>query len=134
MFGVTKDEQRFHKIVRELEPEILPQIAEVVELPLATGKYKILENLMIGTSALTEEMEIRELLTGLELANQKPSQLLRAMKRKSMVGNLLHTLGFQRWPTASCKSKCFRDYWFSTRPSQLSQRKMINDPRISDLS
>lgn len=82
--------------------QILAQVADIVELPSATGKYDAFKARLISAFAVSEETENRELLAGLELRDQKPSQLLRAMRMKSadrLTDNFLKTLWLQRLPS-----------------------------------
>lgn len=52
-------EMMFYKIISELDPDILAQIADIVKSPPASDKYK----------TFSEEVNIRELFIGQELSD-----------------------------------------------------------------
>lgn len=81
------DEQKFNLVVPLLGCSDLEQIADIILEPPATGKYSALKERLISTYQESDHRQLQKLLSGLELGDQKPSQLLRKMRDLS--GKLL---------------------------------------------
>lgn len=81
------EEQKFNLVVPLLGNSDLEQIADIILNPPATGKYSTLKERLISTYQESDHRQLQKLLSGLELGDQKPSQLLRKMRDLS--GKLL---------------------------------------------
>ncbi|XP_050554196.1 uncharacterized protein LOC126911360 [Spodoptera frugiperda] len=81
------EEQKFNLVVPLLGNSDLEQIADIILNPPATGKYSSLKERLISTYQESDHRQLQKLLSGLELGDQKPSQLLRKMRDLS--GKLL---------------------------------------------
>ncbi|GBO30027.1 hypothetical protein AVEN_146708-1 [Araneus ventricosus] len=72
--------------------------------PDATDPYSQIKNELINRSGESSQQEIRKLLSGEELGNRKPSELLRNMKRRAeslnVADNLMLELFLQRLPSS----------------------------------
>ncbi|CAB3254848.1 unnamed protein product [Arctia plantaginis] len=82
-----REEQKFNLVVPLLGCDDLEQIANIKLNPPATGKYITLKNILIFTYQESDHRQLQKLLSGLELGDSKPSQLLRKMRDLS--GQLL---------------------------------------------
>ncbi|XP_035223556.1 uncharacterized protein LOC118196236 [Stegodyphus dumicola] len=80
---------------------ILNSVCDIVLHPPVTGKYDTLKTRLIELHSESEESKIRTLLQGLELGDQRPSQLLCRMRNLAgeTVGEpLLKSLWISRLP------------------------------------
>lgn len=81
------EEQKFNLVVPLLGNSDLEQIADIILHPPSTGKYSALKDRLISTYQESDHRQLQKLLSGLELGDHKPSQLLRKMRDLS--GKLL---------------------------------------------
>lgn len=76
---IVKDDAMFDKVVREMDLKILSQVADILESPPPFDKYASNKQRINSAYAVSEGVEIRELLRKLEPGDETPSQMLRAM-------------------------------------------------------
>ncbi|KAJ8714730.1 hypothetical protein PYW07_002955 [Mythimna separata] len=81
------EEQKFNLVVPLLGNSDLEQIGDIILHPPTTGKYSALKDRLISTYQESDHRQLQKLLSGLELGDNKPSQLLRKMRDLS--GKLL---------------------------------------------
>lgn len=81
------EEQKFNLVVPLLGNSDLEQIGDIILHPPTTGKYSTLKDRLISTYQESDHRQLQKLLGGLELGDDKPSQLLRKMRDLS--GKLL---------------------------------------------
>ncbi|XP_050337640.1 uncharacterized protein LOC126763914 [Bactrocera neohumeralis] len=110
---ITSDVSKYYTVITALDAETLRQVSDVARNPPDTGKYDKLKKELIARFSESKEKQLMKLLTGIELFNKKPSQLLREMR--DLAGNnvskeALSTLWLQRMPDnvrcilSACKS------------------------------
>lgn len=100
--NIRSQTTKFHTVVGALEMEILSQVADIVSSPPTVNPYDSLKRRIIETFSDSEEKQIRQLLTDMDLGDKKPSHLLRQMRElgSSSVGDqFLRSLWLQRMPT-----------------------------------
>lgn len=100
--NITADLTKFNYVVSAIDSEVLSQVMDVLNAPPASGKYDAIKDKLISVYSDSNEQRLRRLLSGLELGDKKPSQLLNEMKRlggTSVPDELLSTLWTQRLPT-----------------------------------
>lgn len=100
--GINTDETKFNYIVSAVDTDVLTQVADVVTAPPAKDKYNTLKEKLINIFSDSSEQRLRRLLSGVELGDKKPSQLLAEMKQlggAAVTEELLKTLWLQRLPT-----------------------------------
>ncbi|XP_044749756.1 uncharacterized protein LOC123310354 [Coccinella septempunctata] len=77
--GIRKDSLKFDYLISQLEPSLIDNIWDI-----ATGsddnKYQLAKERLTSIFAESEEKRIKRLLTGQNLGDLKPSQLLRKLK------------------------------------------------------
>lgn len=100
--SITQDDTKFYCVISAIEPEILHAVRDLILTPPTTDKYTTLKNRLIEQHAESEESKIRRLLQGIEIGDQRPSQLLNRMR--SLAGEavgetLLKSLWLARLPT-----------------------------------
>lgn len=77
-------------------------VSDILEHPLIKDKYSTLKKALIDRIADSQELQLKKLLSGIELGSKKPSLLLREMRNLSGVNaseNLLKTSWLQRLPS-----------------------------------
>lgn len=99
---VTADETKYNYVVSAVDAEILAQVSELITSPPPTNKYGTLKAKLTSIYSDSHERRLRRLLSGLELGDKKPTQLLNEMQRlggAAVTTDLLKTLWLQRLPT-----------------------------------
>jgi len=81
---ITKDESKFRYVICYLEETALSLISDVIETPPIENKYETIKQQIIGAFVETNETRLRKLLRGSEIADEKPSHILR--KLRNLVG------------------------------------------------
>lgn len=102
MAGVTQDATKFHTVVASIESNILEKAAEIIVNPPSENMYDTLKNKLISSFTDSEEKRLKKLLTNVELADKKPSELLwemRSLSQGKVSNDVLKQLWMQRLPT-----------------------------------
>lgn len=102
--GITNEETKYYYVVSALDQATAEQLADLIENMPQTAPYQTLKETAIRRFSDSGEQKLRSLLTGMELGDQRPSQLLRAMRdlaRGALSDDALKTLWLQRLPIAS---------------------------------
>ncbi|KAK2575353.1 hypothetical protein KPH14_000826 [Odynerus spinipes] len=100
-YGVRSDAVKCAAVLRHLDSPTMKIIADVIASPNASESYAQIKNTMITRLATSEETQLRQLLTGIELNDKKLSELLREMTflaGDKVSVNVLLTLWLQRLP------------------------------------
>lgn len=98
----TSDKSKYFAVVGAIETSILNQVSDLVLNPPDTNMYGTLKARLLDVFADSEQSRLKKLLGEIELADQKPSFLLREMRNlagTSITAELLKTLWLQRLPT-----------------------------------
>lgn len=101
-YRVRSDDVKYSAVIRHLDENTMITVADVLENPPESDKYKRLKDALILRFADSHEKQMRTLLHGIELGDKKPSQLLREMKAlagENATEGLLRTLWLQRLPS-----------------------------------
>ena len=98
--GVTAEVTKFHHVVSALQPEELAIVGDLVLTIPAENPYTTIRSRLCNQYADSKEEQLRELISGMQLGDKKPSRLLLEMKSKAgtMAEDLLKTLFMQRLP------------------------------------
>jgi hypothetical protein len=99
--GITTDNTMYDKVVGQIDTKILEQIQDIVVDPPTENRYKTLKDRLIAEFTDSEGKKLSQLLSAMELGDQKPSHLLRTMKNlagDSIRGKALETLFLQHLP------------------------------------
>ncbi|GFQ63984.1 uncharacterized protein TNCT_681781 [Trichonephila clavata] len=78
--GITADDTKFNHVISVIDSDILNCVCDIILKPPDADKYSTLKNRLIELHSESEASKIRTLLQGLELGDQRPSQLLARMK------------------------------------------------------
>lgn len=74
------DEQKYNLVIPVLERIDIEQVSDIICKPPASGKYLALKRRLLSVYEESESRQFQKLLSGLELGDQKPTQLLRIMR------------------------------------------------------
>ncbi|GFW71896.1 transposon Tf2-9 polyprotein [Trichonephila clavipes] len=102
--AITDTFTKFNYIVSNLPPEAAAIVRDLIITPDETDPYGAVKAQLIQRTGESSQQEIRKLLTGEELGDRKPSELLRTMNRRAASHNvpkeLMLELFLQQLPTA----------------------------------
>lgn len=99
--NITSDLTKFNNVISCLDSDVLNSVSDILMKPPTTGKYDALKQRLISIHSESETSKIRTLLQGLELGDQRPSQLLtrmRALAGDTVGEALLRSLWLARLP------------------------------------
>ncbi|GFX94864.1 peptidase A2 domain-containing protein [Trichonephila clavipes] len=97
---ISLEETKFHYLVSQLEPKYVENIWDIVNSKSDT-KYTDSKNRLLSLFKESENLRIKRLLTGIELGDMKPSQLLQKVKTvatSDISDNLIKTLWLEKLP------------------------------------
>lgn len=100
-YNVKSDAVKCAAVIRHLDTVSMKVVADVISAPPSADSYGDIKNALITRLATSEETQLRQLLTGIELNDRKPSELLREMTRlagSNVTPYALQTLWLQRLP------------------------------------
>lgn len=98
---VRSDGQRFSTVVASMSSSMLQQVYDSVVNAPRENKYQSLKNAIVANYRDSEQKRIQQLVSGLQLGDQKPSHLLSQLRRAGggqQDETLLRGLWFQRLP------------------------------------
>lgn len=76
----TSDDQKFRYLLQQLQATDLQHLTDILYNPPATDKYLAVKNRLLAAYEKSDVKNFQKLICGLELGDQKPSQLLRKMR------------------------------------------------------
>ncbi|XP_039306761.1 uncharacterized protein LOC120358107 [Solenopsis invicta] len=100
-YNVKSDAVKCAAVIRHLDTPTTKIVADIVAAPPSNDSFGDIKTALISRLAASEEAQLRQLLTGLELNDWKPSELLREMTRlagSNIAACVLQTLWLQRLP------------------------------------
>ncbi|GFR04850.1 uncharacterized protein TNCT_556891 [Trichonephila clavata] len=78
--NILNDTTKFNYVLSAVESDILNSVSDLVLKPPENGKCDVLKKRLIEVHSESEDSKTRNLLQGLELGDQRPSQLLTRMR------------------------------------------------------
>lgn len=99
--SITSDETKYYYVVAALDEQMLKLVSDIVEKPPNVDKYLTIRDNLIKSLSESESQQLQRLLKGMELGDQKPSQLLRQMRSSNdfaLRDPVLKNLWLQRLP------------------------------------
>lgn len=87
LFRIQADITKYNLLLTQLKPNVLTQVASLVENPPENNKYDALKKQIINVFSDSEQRRIKTLLSGLQLGARKPSHLLN--EQSQIAGSLI---------------------------------------------
>lgn len=119
MAGVTVDSTKFHTIVASIESNILEKVHDIIINPPTTNMYESLKTKLIAAFSDSEDKRLKKLLTDVELADKKPSELLSQMR----------SLG-----QGKVSDDMLKQLWMQRLPSQMKAILSVSEDRLEKLA
>lgn len=86
---ITSDATKYYAVVGRLDKDALIVVEGIITSPPETDKYAALKQVLVNHYSLSQERKFKMLLSGLELGERRPSELLAEIIR--LGGNKLDT-------------------------------------------
>ncbi|UYV81197.1 K02A2.6-like, partial [Cordylochernes scorpioides] len=98
--AITSEETKFNYLIAQLEPKYIENVWDIITLD---NKFKYTESKtrLLNIFKDSESVRIKKLISGIELGNMKPSQLLqklRSLATSDISSNLIKTLWLEKLP------------------------------------
>ncbi|GFQ78883.1 uncharacterized protein TNCT_503581 [Trichonephila clavata] len=114
---ITSEETKYKYLVSQLEPRFLENVWDIIKDTENTAKYSTAKERLLLTFQESENVRIKRLLTGLELGDMLPSQLLRKMC----------SLGY-----SDISEKVLRTLWLEKMPESVRNIVIVSDEAEED--
>ncbi|UYV65782.1 hypothetical protein LAZ67_3005445 [Cordylochernes scorpioides] len=98
--AITSEETKFNYLIAQLEPKYIENIWDIITLD-SKFKYTESKTRLLNIFKDSESVRIKKLISGIELGNMKPSQLLqklRSLATGDISSNLIKTLWLEKLP------------------------------------
>eukprot|EP00057_Strongylocentrotus_purpuratus_P026011 XP_011680485.1 PREDICTED: uncharacterized protein LOC105445964 [Strongylocentrotus purpuratus] len=100
--AITRQETKFAHVISSLQPDVAQEVRDFIIAPSAMDRYDKLKSELIKRTGVSEQKQIHQLLTAVELGDRKPTQLLRRMRQllgeSTLEEGILKQLFLQRLP------------------------------------
>ncbi|GFT97065.1 hypothetical protein TNCV_176971 [Trichonephila clavipes] len=114
---ISLEETKFHYLVSQLEPKYVENIWDIVNSKSDT-KYTDSKNRLLSLFKESENLRIKRLLTGIELGDMKPSQLLQKLKTVA---------------TSDTSDNLIKTLWLEKLPESIKNILVVSDENLSKL-
>ena len=117
--GIKEDETKFYYVIGHLEEKYLKIVGDVVENPPVTEKYATLRDKLIKNLSESDAARLQKLLGGMNLGDQKPSQLLALMRMTS---------------NQDLSEQALRNLWLQRLPAQMQAILAVSSESLESLA
>jgi hypothetical protein len=100
---IVTEETKFNHLVSQLEPKYIENIWDIIR-GTEVNKYSLAKECLLNIFKESEDKRIKRLVTGIDLGDQKPSQLLRRMQALAgadVSEKVLKTLWLEKLPEST---------------------------------
>ncbi|XP_041480160.1 uncharacterized protein LOC121427702 [Lytechinus variegatus] len=101
--GITAEITKFNYVVASLQQEVVMEVRDIITAIPADNPYQKLKAALVKRTTVSEQTRLNRLLSGEELGDKSPSQLLRRMQllmgTSTMEDSIFRQLFLQRLPT-----------------------------------
>ncbi|XP_015929654.3 uncharacterized protein [Parasteatoda tepidariorum] len=115
---ITTEETKFNYLISQLEPKYVENIWDIIK-DTKPNKYTLAKERLLNTFKESENKRIQRLVTGLELGDYKPSQLLQKMKN----------LGADDF-----SEKVLKSLWLDKMPNFIRNILLVSEESLDKLS
>lgn len=77
---ISSDATKYHLVVATLDHDTIADVSDIIRSPPASDKYSAIKAAILARLTDSPDAQLHKLLTGLELGDKRPSQLLRHMR------------------------------------------------------
>lgn len=99
---ITRDETKYSHVIANLDPAYLKFVGDILMSPPEIDKYEAIKTRLISSFSVSEEAKLRQLFSGLNIGDMKPSHFLQSMKTlaagNNVGDNVLKTLFLEQLP------------------------------------
>ncbi|XP_017485307.1 PREDICTED: uncharacterized protein LOC108373877 [Rhagoletis zephyria] len=98
---LTSDLTKYQAVVARLDQETLIVVEHVILNPPETDKYLTIKEVLVNHFSISQERRLKKLLSGVELGDRRPSELLAEIKRlggSQLDATFARTIWFDRLP------------------------------------
>lgn len=93
---ISRDHTKYTYVLRELSPEYLEEVEDIIASPPAENKYEALKTALIKRLTESDSQQARKLLENVEMGDKTPTQFWRYM-RKLANGKLQDDFLLEMW-------------------------------------
>nr|XP_054752872.1 uncharacterized protein LOC129258662 [Lytechinus pictus] len=101
--GITAEITKFNYVVASLQQEVAMEVRDIITAIPGDNPYQKLKAALVKRTTVSEQTRLNRLLSGEELGDKSPSQLLRRMQQlmgtSTMEDSIFRQLFLQRLPT-----------------------------------
>jgi hypothetical protein len=115
---IDSEETKFNYLVAQLEPRYIEHIWDVIK-GQDENKYSVAKARLLNIFKESEDRRLKHLLTGIELGDQRPSQVLRKMK--SLAG-------------VDVSDKVIRTLWLDKLPVSVKNILIVSEENLDKLA
>lgn len=97
--GITVDQTKYDHVIAQFDPKYLCKVSDFLSVDTNHGKYSELKDRILKEFTDSAQKKLKQLIEGIELGDDKPSQLLKRMKElagNSLTDEAIKTLFIQR--------------------------------------
>lgn len=118
--NISAEQTKFNYLVAQLEPRFIENIWDIIKDENEKMKYSAAKERLLKTFTESENKKIKRLLSGLDLGDMPPSQLLRQMR--SLGG------------TDDISEKVLRTLWLEKMPDSVKNILVVSDESLDKLA